>query len=62
MQTTINGAVGIELVVPTHQECVTFPWKTANECFMKRIDVAAVPRVSNPTAHAPSIREMGGSK
>lgn len=62
MQTTTNGAARIELVVPTLQECVTFPWKTGNECLLKRIDVAAIPRVSNPMAHAPAIGEVGGSK
>jgi hypothetical protein len=67
MQMTINGAAGIELgltglVVPTQSECVTFNWKTGNECFMKQIDVAAMPRASNLTAHAPSIPQVGGSK
>jgi hypothetical protein len=64
---TTTGAAGIEsgvtgLVVPTLNECVTFNWKTGNECFMNWIDAAAMPRVSNPMAHAPSIRQIGGPK
>jgi hypothetical protein len=67
MQITTNSAAGIQsgvtgLVVPTLNECVTFNWKTGNEFFRKQIDVAAMPRVSNPMAHAPSIRRVGGSK
>jgi len=58
MQITTNRAAGIEsritgLVVPTLNECVTFHWKTGNECFMTQIDVAAMPCVvSNLMAHA----------
>jgi hypothetical protein len=36
---TTTGAAGIEsgvtgLVMPTLNECVTFDWKTGNECFL----------------------------
>jgi hypothetical protein len=67
MQITTSGAAGIEsritgLVVPTLNECGTFHWKTGSECFMTEIDVAAMPRVSNPVAHASSIRQEGGLK
>ena len=38
MQITTSGTAGIEsdvtgLLVPTLNECVTFNWETANECF-----------------------------
>jgi hypothetical protein len=57
MQITTNGPAGIEspitgLVMPTLNECVTFRWKTGNECFMTQIDVAAMPCVSDLMAHA----------
>jgi hypothetical protein len=29
---------------------------------LKQINVAAMPRVSNPMAYAPSIRQIGGPK
>jgi len=58
IEITTNGAAGIEsrvtgLVMPRLKECVTFKWKTGNKRFLKQIDVAAMPRVSNLTAHTP---------
>jgi hypothetical protein len=67
MQITTGGAAGIDsrisgFVVSTLNKCVTFRWKTGNECFMTQIEVAPLPSVSNPMAHASSIRQVGGSK